>query len=165
MAAADEREESDDLTEEEYRVLAAHFRSTTLGSLPDVMKAEHLQILNTLLALTRDAFIQANALRDAGKGRAAAIHALRATWMFFAGFRTFLKEGLYAPLYDVLDAVRALDDGLVMPLLTPERPSGRSPDTVARRGFADVVALIVNMLVWHGFRAIEARKLVARRLR
>jgi len=167
MKKTDQGDEHEDLAEDrEHRILAARFRSSTLGMLPDVIGVEDLDTLNVLLELTINAFWHAKVMRHAGKDRAAVIQALRATWMFFAGFRTMLKGQLYAPLQDALDGIRALDKALVVPLLIPAKKplGGRAKDTGSRRVFVDLVVFVVNLLQWHGFTANEARTLVARRL-
>ena len=154
------------LSADEYRLLTAQFRTDTFGTLPDVIGVDHLDNLNILLGLTINAFRHAKELHDGGEAREAVKHALRASWMFFAGFRTMLGENLCAPLQDALDGIRALDNGLVVPLLGPAKKSsgGRAEDTAYRRGFVDLVVFTVNMLEWHGFTAKEARTLVAKRL-
>jgi hypothetical protein len=131
------------------------------GAVPEVIGAEDLPVLNAMLAYVLAGLRQAAADRGKAKGRRAAVTALNVAWVFFAAFKPVLAEGLHASLLNLLDAVRALDDGNVAPLLRPSPPRGRAPDSRYREALLTAVILAVGMLRAGGMQLNAAYQLVA----
>ena len=65
------------------------------------------------------------------------------------------------PINAVINALRSLDKGKVLPLLEPRRRSGRPCDSVGKEGCKGIVAHVVKRLVAMGLNVNEAYEKVA----
>jgi hypothetical protein len=125
-----------------------------------------LATLNTgltfLFALLRRARRQYD--EEADGGRHAAFTALGAMWPFVALFNSTQAESLLPPVIKLMEALAALDQNNVMPILKPVARRGRAP---ASHGYASLqghVAGTVIRLRNSGLPPNKAHKLVAEEL-
>jgi hypothetical protein len=140
------------------------FLDRAKGTLPEVITEANLDTLNTALsfffALLRLARRQFDEKGDAS--RAAAFTALGAYWMFVAVFKQPLAESLQVPILRLLDAVAALENGTVSPLVTPIRHRGRTRSSNAHATLRGHAAGTVKRLVDKGTSRSEAHRRVAK---
>jgi len=103
--------------------------------------------------------------RGEENGRVGAFTALAATWMFILAFKATSKEPLYASIVMLLDALAALDQGLVLPIIKkPIRRRGRAPSGQAYASLKGHAAATVKTLMQTGFSHPQACAQVAREL-
>jgi hypothetical protein len=97
-------------------------------------------------------------------GRVGARTALTATWMFILAFKATSKEPLYAPIVMLQNALKALDDGLVLPIVKPIRRRGRARSSDAYASLKGHAAATVKMLMQTGLARHQACGRVASQL-
>lgn len=136
------------------------------GTLPDAIGPTELPSLNELLEATIKELREAAKLYSSGEhgGRAGAIHALKAITGFFMFFRTVESERLQVPTASLVNALMALDDNNVQPLLKPARHRGRARESEARQALKGMAVLTVQELRKRGFSQNEALRLVVKEL-
>ncbi|MGC2823657.1 MAG: hypothetical protein WA322_05400 [Pseudolabrys sp.] len=110
-----------------------NFLMRVKGSLPETIAKSDLETLNLglgfLFARLREARQQYD--KDADSGRAASINALGAMWRFIALFKLPLAELLHMPILKLQEALDALDQNNVLPILKPVARPGRAPSSDA----------------------------------
>jgi hypothetical protein len=85
-------------------------------------------------------------------------------WQFIALFNAPLAESLHAPILKLQDALVALDQNNVLPILKPIARSGRAASSPAHAALKGHVAGTVMRLRNLGLDPKEARELVAKEL-
>jgi hypothetical protein len=80
---------------------------------------------------------------------------------FIQLFQKPLEEGLDVPIIHLTDALAALNDNLVLPILQPIPKKGRSESSDVHNALRGLVAATVTYLCENGFRAPDAHKTVA----
>jgi hypothetical protein len=142
------------------------FLARAQGTLPETIAATDLDTLNMALgfffARLREARRQFEEERDGG--RVGAFTALAATWMFISMFRDPLQEHLQVPILRLQDALAALDNNLVEPMLKPIPRPGRAASSHAHAALKGHAAGTVTRLLQAGLERQEAHKAVAKLL-
>jgi hypothetical protein len=136
------------------------------GTLPEMISETNLETLNAGLVYLFARLRQARQQYDAGAdgGRVAAFTALGATWQFIALFNSALAENLHVPLLKLQDALAALDQNNVLPILKPISRPGRAASSnayIALKGHAAGTVMRLRKLPLDPKRA---RALVAKEL-
>jgi hypothetical protein len=119
--------------------------------------------LDTLFAGLREAKRQFETGTDAG--RAGAVHAVETCMKFLSVFQPVLDAGLNAPLLAINNALLALDDGKVLPIIAPETRRGRRPDSAMRNSLKGGVIFTVDRLQRTGLAPRDAMRRVVSVLR
>jgi hypothetical protein len=136
------------------------------GTLPEHITGGDLETLNVGLGFfftdLRRAFEQFQ--QSEHHGRAGAVRALSATWRLVALFKEPLAKNLHMPMLRLQDALLALDQSTVDPMLRPVRRSGRSSSTGARAALRGHAAGTVTRLVQAGLLRPHALAQVAKAL-
>jgi hypothetical protein len=136
------------------------------GTLPETIVAGDLEILNSglhlLFADLRRAY---QYFQDGeGNGRGGASTALGALCRFIMLFEKPLAEGLQLPILDLQQALAALEDNNVSPMLEPLRHRGRAKSSDAREALKGHVAGTVQRLLQAGINSDDAHRRVAEEL-
>jgi hypothetical protein len=97
-------------------------------------------------------------------GRIGAFTALAATWMFILAFKATSKEPLFAPIVMLQNALAALDQGLVLPIVKPIRRRGRARSDEAYASLKGHAAATVKILLQTGLDHQQACRRVATQL-
>jgi len=136
------------------------------GSLHETIVEGDLATLNSGLAFLFAGLRQAKQLYDEGEdgGRVAAFMALGAMWKFVALLNSPRKELLQVPVLKLMDALAALDQNNVLPILKPVTRRGRAPSSHAYASSQGTAAGTVTRLRESGLNPEEAYKLVANEL-
>jgi hypothetical protein len=133
------------------------------GTLPEVVSERDLETLNAGLrfffADLRHAFELYQ--RSEGHGRAGAVKALSAAWRFIALFSHPLADNLHVPILQLLDALAALDDNNIDPMLAPVPHRGRAKSTGRRATLKGQAAGTVIRLISAGMTPLQAYGQVA----
>jgi hypothetical protein len=136
------------------------------GTLPELIDETHLEILNAALAfvfvLLRQAGQQFHEEGDAG--RLAAFTAMGALWRFAALFQRPYAERLHVPIVSLMNALQALDNNSVLPIVRPPRCGGRAPSNHVYLALKGHAVAAVRRLINSGLNEEEAHKSVAREL-
>jgi hypothetical protein len=134
------------------------------GSLPDPINDKYLAALNEalryLFAELREAFHQSGASTD----REGALRAIEAVSKFLMLFRVVQDEQLHLPFAALDNALQALDQNVVLPLVTPKQRSGRGPATEGRQVSMGAAAYAVASLQRLGTNRQDACEAVAKEL-
>jgi hypothetical protein len=101
---------------------------------------------------------------EGDNGRAAAFHALGVMWQFIALFKLPLAEHLHMPILNLQNALVALEENNVLPILKPVARSGRADSSDARRALKGAAAGTVKRLLQAGLDRKRALKVVAKAL-
>jgi hypothetical protein len=148
---------------------AAHraFVERNAGVLPETIGEGDLEILNHglghLFALLREARRLRHDEGDAG--RAAAFAALGGVWQFIALFERPLAELLHLPILDLQDALAALEENNVLPILKRVARHGRARSSNAYLTLKGRAAGTVKRLTDTGLSRPESLRAVADLLR
>jgi hypothetical protein len=141
--------------------------ASVLGSLPDPINVKYQAALNEalqyLFAELREVFIgQQN---GASTDREGALRAIEAVSKFLMLFRVVHDEQLHLPLAALDNALKALDENVVLPMLTPKPHSGCSSATDARQVTKGAAAYVAHSLQRLGMNRTAACLAVAKSLR
>ena len=143
-----------------------NFLMRVKGSLPETIAESNLQTLNLglgfLFARLRDARQQYD--NGADSHRAATITALGAMWQFIFLFNSPLAQLLHLPILKLQDALAALDQNNVSPILKPVARPGRAPSSDAYVSLRGLAAGTVMRLRKLDHDPERARALVAKEL-
>jgi hypothetical protein len=103
------------------------------GSLPEKITESDIETLNAGLALLFAWLGEARQQydEDADGGRVGAFTALGAMWQFIALFNSPLAQDLHVPILKLQDALAALDQNNVLPILKPIARPGRAASSQA----------------------------------
>ncbi len=109
------------------------FLKRVRGSLPETIAESDLETMNLGLGFLFDWLRKARQqyADEADGGRAAAFTALNAMRQFIVLFRSPLAELLHLPILKLQDALAALDQNNVLPILKPIARPGRAPSSHA----------------------------------
>jgi hypothetical protein len=136
------------------------------GTLHETIVQSDLATLNPgltfLFARLRQARQQYD--EDTDGGRVGAFMALGAMWQFVALFNSSQAELLHLPALKLMDALAALDQNNVLPILKPVKRRGRAPSSHASASLQGNTAGTVTRLRASGLNPEEAYKLVAKEL-
>lgn len=142
------------------------FLNRSEGILPEVITERDLETLNLglgfLFAWLREARQQYD--RGGDGERDAAFTTLGAMWQFIALFNGPRAESLHAPILKLQDALVALDQNNVLPILKPIARPGRAASSPAYAALRGHVAGTVMRLRNLGLDPKQARELVAKEL-
>jgi hypothetical protein len=143
------------------------FARRMAGTLPETIVAGDLEILNSglhlLFADLRRAY---RYFQDGeGNGRGGASSALGALYRFIVLFEKPFAEGLQLPIQDLQQALAALEDNNVLPMLKPVRRRGRAISSDAREALKGHVAGTVRRLLQTGINLDAAYQRVAKELK
>ena len=119
------------------------------GTLPELITVGDLDTLNAGLGFFFADLRRALELfqQSEGQGRAGAIKALGAMWQLIALFKEPFAENLHVPVLRLQDALLALVENNVSPMLRPVPRSGRASSTGARAALRGYAAGTVARLV------------------
>jgi hypothetical protein len=136
------------------------------GTLPEQITAGDLETLNAGLGYFFSDLRRAFALfqRSEAQGRPAVVKALGATWRFIALFNQPFAEILHVPILRLQDALLALDQNVVYPMLRPVPRIGRASSTGVLAGLKGHAAGTVTRLTQARVPLEEAHAAVARAL-
>jgi hypothetical protein len=134
-----------------------------VGTLPEVLGRADLPKLNEGLRYLFKDLRNAQAEFVGGRHPDGVYLALVAIYAFVSLFRAVTTEGLMAPLMELENALWALDEGIVEPLLKPARraKAGRPRTSQLRQEFLGAVAYTVQQLREFGYSLPEAHSAVA----
>ena len=82
------------------------------------------------------------------QGRPGAVVALRAAWGFLMQFEPVLAESLHAPLINLANALLALNENNVEPILKPTKRTGRATSSPRRYALIGIAVGLPND--WNG---------------
>jgi hypothetical protein len=133
------------------------------GSLPEKIDQSDIDTLNTGLGHLFARLREARRLFDEEKdnGRAAAFSALGAMWQFVMLFKSPRSQLLHVPILTLQNALAALEDNNVMPILKPVTRTGRSVSSQAHATLMGIAAGTVKRLLQAGMDRKRAFKAVA----
>jgi hypothetical protein len=158
--------ETEPPAEDSGTIAAIEFIDRMKGSLPEALTERDLETLNAALrfffADLRAAWELFQASED--HGRAGAIKALAATWRFIALFQQPLSENLQLPILRLQDALAALDDNNISPMLIPVPRTGRAASSGTRAALKGHAAGAVARLMQAGVDRRQACEQVAKTL-
>jgi hypothetical protein len=142
------------------------FAKGMAGTLPETVTADDLEILNAgLNRLFADLRRAHQFFQDGeGNGRGGAATALAALQRFITLFRAPLAEGLQVPILDLLQALVALENNNVLPVLKPVRRRGRAKSSDAYEALKGCVAETGQRLLQSGVTPADAHRRVAKEL-
>jgi hypothetical protein len=144
---------------------AVEFLDQNTASLPEALTARDLETLNAALrfffADLRHAWKLFQESKE-GQGRAGAIWALGAMWRLIALFQQPFADNLHVPILRLQDALRALNDNEVEPMLKPLPRRGRAQSTGSRAALRGCTAGAVARLMQAGVTKPEACAQVAK---
>jgi hypothetical protein len=145
---------------------ATEFLDQMKGTLPEQITAADLEKLNAGLRFFFSDLRRALELFAQSKsgGRAGVVKAMAATWRLVALFRQAYAENSFVPLLQLQDALQALDQNNVAPMLRPINRSGRSSSLDVRTALRGHAAGTVARLVEANVSPPDARALVAEAL-
>jgi len=143
-----------------------NFMTRNRGSLPTIIGQDNLEKLNSGLDVLFNRLRVAKQEYDVGTdgGRVGAFTALGAVWQFITLFDSPRAEGLYVPILKLQDALVALDQNDVLPILKPVRHAGRAPSSHAYTALKGHAAATVMRLRKSNLDPKQACVLVAREL-
>jgi hypothetical protein len=143
--------------------VAIEFADRMKGTLPEQITANDLETLNAGLRFLFGDLRTASALFHHSKnhGRDGAIKAVGAAWRLVALFKQPHAELLPLPLVELQDALTALDNNNVVPILKPIRRKGRAVSSGARAALKGRGAGAVAQLMEAGLSRQEACTRVA----
>lgn len=143
------------------------FLNRNQGTFPEIITEAHLETLNFalrfLFARLREARRQFHDQNE--DGRSAAFIALGAIWQFVVLFRAPTEETLQVPILHLQDALVALDNNHVLPIVTPLRRRGRARSSPAFASLKGHAAGTVKRLIETGLSRPDAQDAVAKQLR
>ena len=134
------------------------------GTLPEDITSSELQILNEALSSLFAALRESRPLYEKAEvedRRRAICVALAFYCRFIQLFKKPLEEGLDVPILHLNDALAALNDNSVLPILQPIPKKGRSESSDAHKALKGLVAATVTYLCENGFRTPDAHKALA----
>jgi hypothetical protein len=136
------------------------------GTLSESVSTTQLAKLNQALAFLLAGLRYASQLYREGKddGREAAVIALGAMWRFVVLFDRPFSEALHAPLLRLQDALTALDDNQIDPIVRPVQRNGRSTSSTRRAALRANAAGTVRRLCEAGVERRDAYRRVAKLL-
>ena len=136
------------------------------GTLPEALTARDLKALNAALSFFFADLRWAWALFQASErhGRAGPFLALGAMWRLIALFKQPFAENLHLPILRLQDALTALDDNEVAPMLKPVPRRGRARSTGVRLALRGYAAGTVERLMQAGVERQQACEQVAKAL-
>jgi len=137
------------------------------GTLPETVTAGDLEILNAGLQWLFADLRRAHRYFQNGEGygRGGAGTALGALWRFIVLFKVPFAEGLHVPIIKLQQALLALNDNNVLPMLKPVKRAGRVKSSDEREALKGWAAGTVQRLLQSGLKPAEAHRLVAKELR
>ena len=142
------------------------FLERSKGTLPETITESNLGTLNEglgfLFAQLREARRRYDEEGDGG--RAGAFMALGAIWKFIVLFDRPHAERLHTPILRLLDALAALEENNVLPIVKPVPRPGRAPSSHGHAALKGQAAATVKRLTQAGVPLKEAHKAVAREL-
>jgi hypothetical protein len=140
---------------------------SAIGKLPGAIKESDLPLLNEGLAFLFQELANAGDLHqsDTEAGREGVIHSVETVVNFLSLFAPVISSRLHAPLGALFDALMTLDDGKVLPLLKPEKKSGRARASALRGSLIGAVAFTVKRLTETGMHVPAAHQAVANALK
>jgi hypothetical protein len=142
------------------------FLNRLQGTLPETVAEGDLETLNSglgfLFSRLREARQQYD--EDEAGGRVAAFTALGAMWQFIALFNSTLAENLHVPILKLQDALVALDQNNVLPILKPVARPGRAASSHAYAALKGHAAATVMRLRKLDLDPKQAFALVAKEL-
>jgi hypothetical protein len=146
--------------------LELEFLDRMKGTLPEQITGGDLETLNAGLGFFFSDLRNAFALfqRSEGPGRRAAVRVLGATWRLIALFKQPFAENLWMPILRLQDALLALDENKVYPMLRPVPRSGRARSTGVLAALKGYAAGTVTRLAQAGVPSEQAHTTVARAL-
>jgi hypothetical protein len=136
------------------------------GTLPEKIAESELETLNSGLGFLFAWMREARRLYYEGgdNGRAAALIALEAMWQFIMLFNVPLAGTLHMPILNLQNALQALEENNVLPILKPVARSGRAASSHARLTLKGKAAGKVKLLVEAGLDRRRALQVVAKTL-
>jgi hypothetical protein len=136
---------------------------SVFGALLQPLRPKNLVQLNEGLRFLFNELREATHLyRDGAKGgRDGAVRALNSVSAFLMLFRAVDSKGLQAPLAGLANALMALDNNMVEPMLRPISRRGRSPASDARQSMKGLAAYVVRQLQSRGTNRMAAYRSVA----
>jgi hypothetical protein len=137
------------------------------GILPDYIGPDDLSRLNEALQLLFGELREAAELYRSAEngGRDGARRAVGAVAKFLTSFQAVKEEKLQAPLLLLVNALIALDNNLVEPMVKPRSRRGRAPATLARQTVKAAAAYVVRRFQDFGCNRTAACQDVAKQLR
>jgi hypothetical protein len=134
-------------------------------SLPEKIEPADLETLNKALAALFDKLRFASSLLPGeAQGRQAAVVALRAVWKFLMQFESVQAETLHVPLLNLSNALLALNENNIEPILQPMKRSGRAASSPRRYALIGIAVGAAQRLGWVGLSPADANKAVATKL-
>jgi hypothetical protein len=109
------------------------FVNRMAGRFPEAIAESDQESLNLALGFLFESLRKARRLYDQEQdgGRAAALMALGGMWQFIALFKAPLAELLHVPILNLQDALAALENNNVLPILKPVKRVGRAASSHA----------------------------------
>jgi hypothetical protein len=143
-----------------------NFLNRSRGSLPETITESDLKTLNLGLGFLFSRLREARQQYDEDQegGRVAAFTALGAIWQFIALFNSPFAELLHVPVLKLMDALVALDQNNVLPILKPIARPGRAASSHAYAALQGHAAATVMRLRKLNLSPKQACALVAREL-
>jgi hypothetical protein len=136
------------------------------GTLPEIVGEKDLKVLNSALGFLFAGLREARQQFDqTGEGdRQGPFTALGALWKFAALFKRPDAERLNAPTINLMNALVALDENRVLPVVNPSPRRGRSPSDHGYQSLTAHAVRAVERLVHFGVKQQAARVQVAKLL-
>jgi len=137
------------------------------GSLPNPINDKYLAALNEALQYLFAKLREASKSQQSGAStdREGALDAIEAVSKFLMLFRVVQDERLHLPFVALDNALKALDQNVVLPLVTPKQRSGRAPATEGRQVIIGAAAYVAASLQRLGTNRRDACEAVAKELR
>jgi hypothetical protein len=136
-----------------------------VSGLSEKIEPADLDTLNDALAELFDKLRFARNLPPGeADGRLGAVVALSAAWKFLMRFKTVQQETLYTPLLNLSNALLALTENNVAPMLAPDKRKGRAISSPARFAMNGIAVGAAQQLEWTGLSPTSACKMVATKL-
>jgi hypothetical protein len=133
--------------------------------LPEKIEPADFDTLNqALAALFQDLRFARSLSPGETHGRLGVVVALSATWRFLIQFRPVLAETLHVPLMNLHNALLALNENNVEPILKPTKRSGRATSSPRRYVLIGIAVGAARRLEWTSLSPLDANKAVATKL-
>ena len=146
---------------------AVEFWKQNQGKLPEKLGADEFETINAalnfLFSLLRTANRQFK--QEGDGGRFGAFTALGAMWMFADLFERPCAELLRLPILHLQNALVALDNNQVLPILKPTPAPGRAPSSELHKALKGQAAATVRLLIKIGMSPKDAQRAVAKQLK